>query len=326
MARRTWAIVNVVISLAVLAGGLWAFWNIQSIVDWWRLMQYKPAAAIVQLANETTMIGRGRDMFYVSDPQIEARDAFNQHCSDHGAGEQGAVLGCYVRQSIYIFNVNDPRLPGVKEVTAAHEMLHAVYDRLDKPTKDRLNALLQAEFDKRKDDADLQEVVALYQKTEPGELLNEMHSILATEYTGLSPELETYYKQYFTDRQKVVSYAQGYKQVFKDSKTRVENYQKQLDALKQQIDTNNAQLKNEYAAIQSESLRLDALRHSDPATYNQQVSAYNARVTAYNNHIKTTQALVNQYNAIIPKIKSEVALQADLNNSLDSNYQPVSPN
>lgn len=322
--KRTWAIANVVLSLLILAGGLWAFWNIQTVVDWWRLMRYKPSPAIVQLADATTMAGRGRDMFYVSDPQVEARDSFNQHCSDKGTGEQGAVLGCYVRQSIYVYDVNDPRLPGVKEVTAAHEMLHAAYDRLDKTTKSRINNLLQTEVDKRKDDTDLQEVIGLYQQTEPGELLNEMHSILATEYSGLSPDLESYYKQYFTDRNKVVSYAQSYKRVFQESKARVENYQKQLDALKEQIDTHNSQLATEYAAIQAESLRLDSLRHSDTTAYNQQVPVYNARVTAYNNHIKTTQALVRQYNDIIPKLKNEAALQADLNKSLDSNYKPVS--
>jgi hypothetical protein len=323
---KGWALANTFIALVVLAGAAWIFWNFQTVVDWWRLWQYKPSAAVVQLADETTMVGHERDLFYVSDPKIESRDSFNQHCSSTGAGEQGAVLGCYTHQNIYIYNVNDPRLPGVKEVTAAHEALHAVYDRLDDATKTRINGLLQAELDKRNDDKELQDVVALYQKSEPGELLNEMHSIIPTEYADISPDLETYYKQYFTDRQRVVAYAQNYKNVFRESKARVDNYQKQLDALKVQIDANNTTLSQEYASIQSESQRLDALRHSDPTTYNQAIPAYNARVTAYNNHIKMTQALVNQYNDIIPKIKSEVALQADLSNSLDSKYQPVSTN
>jgi hypothetical protein len=323
ISRRSWAITNTVISLLILAAGAWVFFNLQSVVDWWRLTQYKPSAAIVKLADDTTMIGRGRDLFYVSDPKVEDRDSFNQHCSDHGADEQGAVLGCYVLQSIFVFDVNDPRLPGVEEVTAAHEMLHAVYERLDDGTKRRIDNLLQAEYDRRKDDKELQDVVMLYQKTEPGELLNEMHSILPTEYADLSPELETYYKQYFADRQKVVGFTESYKRMFRESKARIENYQQQLDSLKQQIDTHNAQLSAEYQAIQRDSQRLDAQRQSDPAAYNQQVPIFNARVTAYNNHIKTTQALVNQYNAIIPKMRSEVALQADLNNSLDSNYQPA---
>jgi hypothetical protein len=326
MRSRRWAIVNTVVSLALIAGGAWAFFNFQSVVDWWRLMQYKPSAAIIKLADDTAMTGQGRNLFYVSDPKVEDRDAFNQHCSDNGAGEQGAVLGCYARQSIFIFDVNDPRLPGVEEVTAAHEMLHAVYERLDEATKTRINALLQAEFDKRKDDKELQDVVALYQKTEPGELLNEMHSILPTEYSDLAPELDAYYKQYFTDRQKVVGFTQSYKRMFRESRLRVENYQLQLDSLKQQIDTHNAQLSAEYASIQRESQQLDVLRQSDPNAYNQRVPAYNNRVTAYNNHIKTTQVLVNQYNDIIPRMRSEVALQAELNNSLDSKYQPVVPN
>jgi hypothetical protein len=323
---KGWAIANTAVGIVVLAGAAWVFWNHQSVIDWWRLQQYKPSAAIVQLADETTMVNRGRDMFFVSNPQVEARDSFNQHCGTSGAGEQGAVLGCYSRQSIYIFDVTDPRLPGVREVTAAHETLHAVYDRLDDATRKRINALLQTELDKRKSDKELQDVVALYQKTEPGELLNEMHSIIPTEYADISPDLETYYKQYFNDRQKIVGYAQSYKNVFRESRARIDNYQKQLDSLKQQIDTNNAQLSTEYAAIQNESQQLDGLRRTNPSAYNQAVPAYNAKVTAYNAHIRVTQVLVNQYNDIIPKMKGEVALQADLNNSLDSKYQSVSTN
>ena len=36
-----------------------------------------------------------------------------------------AVLGCYANREISIFNVTDQRLDGIREVTAAHEMLHA---------------------------------------------------------------------------------------------------------------------------------------------------------------------------------------------------------
>ena len=35
----------------------------------------------------------------------------------------------------YIYNVNDERLNGLKEVTAAHEMLHAAYERLPESDK-----------------------------------------------------------------------------------------------------------------------------------------------------------------------------------------------
>ena len=106
----------------------WMVINRQAVVDWWRLSQYKPSAAVKQLADNDTMIGRGRDLFYISDPQIQDSAAFNKACKNEG--EKTIVLGCYKLQDIYLYNVTDARFNGVKEVTAAHEMLHAAYERL----------------------------------------------------------------------------------------------------------------------------------------------------------------------------------------------------
>lgn len=320
--RLLGAAVNLILFVASILVGWWIFTHTQDIADWWRLRTYTPSAQVVQLADAATMVGRGRDMFYVSDPKVEDKATFNSSCSST-ASEHGSVLGCYVLQRIYIYNVNDPRLPGVKEVTAAHEMLHAAYERLDTATRTRVGALLQAEMDKRKGDAELQELIQLYQKTEPGEIINEMHSILGTEYEGLAPELEQYFAQYFSNRGAIVALAHGYKDVFKASKARIAGYQAQLDQLKVQIDANTQVLDQKNAVLQQESARLNALRNSDTSRYNQEVPPYNAKVNDYNALARATQNLINQYNAIVPLIQNEIAQQADLNNSLDSKYQPV---
>lgn len=324
MAQRRW--LGLAVQFLLLAGSLAAGWWLvtswQGVADWWQLRNYTPSVAVVQLADAASMVGRGRDMFYVSDPQIEGKDAFNKSCTSN-ASEHGSVLGCYSQRRIYIYDVNDPRLPGVKEVTAAHEMLHAAYERLDTATKNRIDSLLQAELNKRSGDAELQEVLDIYRKTEPGELLNEMHSILATEYNDLSPELNQYFSQYFTDRAKVVGLAQGYKGVFQASKARIAGFKQQLEALKNKIDANVAVLDQLKNTLDSENNRLAALRASDPDRYNQEVPGYNAKVDTYNRTARDTQSLVNQYNAIVTKIDAEIAQQTELNNSLDSKHQPL---
>jgi hypothetical protein len=320
--RLLGTVVNVALLVASVLGGWWVFNHTQDIADWWRLRTYTPSAEVAQLADATTMVGRGRDMFYVSDPKVEDKAAFNANCSN-AAGEGGTVLGCYALQGIYIYNVNDPRLPGVKQVTAAHEMLHAAYERLDSATRARVEALLQAEMDKRRGDSDLQETIQLYQKTEPGHIINEMHSILGTQYDNLAPELEQYYAQYFSNRGAIVAFAHGYGDVFKASKARIATYQMQLDQLKAQIDANTQVLDQKNATLQQDSVRLNALRSSDTTRYNQEVPPYNAKVNDYNALAGTTQNLINQYNTIVPLIQNELAQRIDLNNSLDSKYQPV---
>lgn len=325
-AQRTgiiWGLVN----LAVIAGILFGAWQMilhrQDIIDWWRLRNYAPSAEIKKLADDTAMTSYSRNLFYVSDPKIDDRETFNQSCNN-SLGEQGAVLGCYARQSIFIYNVNDPRLPGVKEVTAAHETLHAIYDRLDTTTKNQVNNWLQVELAKHASDTDLQATISLYNKSEPGELLNEMHSILGTEYGNLGPELEQYYSRYFSNRSVVVGLATSYKSVFTASKARIASYQSQLAALKSQIDSNTAILQQQQNSLQTQNEELDSLRHGDPTVYNSRVPSFNAQVMSYNQLVRSTQSLINQYNGIVAKEKEEIALQTDLNHSLNSNYQPVS--
>lgn len=320
--RFAWGVVNVVLLLLTIAASWLIVTKRQDITDWWRLQNYTPPSEIVAIANETGMNQHARNLFYVSDPKVQDREAFNFNCNT--TAERGRVLGCYTHQNIFLFNVTDPRLAGVKQVTAVHEMLHAAYERLDQQTRTWVDGLINAQAKALSGDKHLQDLIALYQKTEPGEELNELHSILATEYQVLNPELEGYYQRYFgADRGKVVAFQKAYTAEFDASQARINAYQNQLDTLKPKIDANTAELKRRNQEIDAETERLDALRSSDVATYNSEVPGYNAKAQEYNRLARETQAIVAQYNTIVEKIKNEVALQTDLNQSLDSQYSPV---
>lgn len=319
--RRFWRIFNAALSLGLIGGGLWAATHTQEILDWWRLTTYQPPTAIQRLADNTTMISKGRDLFFVSHPEINAKDTFNTNCTNHG--EESVVLGCYRAQRIYLYDVTDERLQGVEEVTAAHEMLHAIYERLNEDTKKRVDEMLQRQIDSM-NDARLKEMIALYNKQEPGQLLNEMHSILPTEYASLSAELETYYKQYFADRQKVVAYAQKYEQLFVDSKQRIADYDTRLASLEARINANNGDLERRQRELHQRSAQMSAWESSGNIdAYNAAVPGYNSDVQAFNALVNETRALINEYNQLVDTRNKEVGAQNDLYNSLDSRYQPV---
>ena len=108
-------------------------------------------------------------------------------------------------KTIALFDVTDPRLDGIEEVVASHEMLHAAWDRMSQGEKDRLTPLLDAAYAEQANNKDLVERMAFYARTEPGEETNELHSILGTEVAHLSPALEKYYSQYFSNRQALVA-------------------------------------------------------------------------------------------------------------------------
>lgn len=320
MRKHAWLITNFVIAAALVGAGYMVVVYRQNILDWWTLRSYSAPASIKQLADDDTMTGRGRDMFYVSQPKVENSDAFNMNCSH--TGERSIVLGCYTAQRVYVYNVTDPRLSGVLQVTAAHEMLHAAYQRLDAGTKANIDALITAELPKVTDQR-LKDLIALYDKDEPGELLNEMHSILGTEYSNLSPELENYYKQYFTDRGKIVGYATTYQKVFTASQDKIMQLEVRLNALKKQIDANNQEITQQSASLDTQSQQLNALRQSDTAAYNRAVPGYNTQVQAYNGLVVSTRNIVGQYNQLVIEYSNEATAQSSLYHSLDSHYQTV---
>lgn len=313
--------VSVLLSLAFVGLGYVAFDHRQDVIDYYRLFTYKPSSEIVALADTATMQGRGRDLFFASEPKVSEANQFNADCTNND--EHSVVLGCYKLQQIFIFNVTDARLSGVKEVTAAHEMLHAAYERLGDGDRQKVNKLIEAQL-ATMNDPNLNELIALYEKSEPGERLNEMHSILGTEYSGLSAELENYYKQYFSDRSKLVALTNSYQALFRESEKRIATYDQELASLKQAVDDSANQLDLLYSYLSSQNAQLNTLRSSDPEAYNASVPAYNAKVREYNSLVSKNRTLVAQYNELVDKRNKEAAAQNSLYNSLDSKYQPVS--
>ncbi len=117
--------------------------NRQGIYDWLRLRGYDPPSAVVKLADQDGMKDYTRHLFYLNRPQLLSDvSSFRQACTQ---SENTIVLGCYHpgEDGIYIYDVQDPKLSGVEQVTAAHEVLHAVYERLSDSDRQSLDRQLQ---------------------------------------------------------------------------------------------------------------------------------------------------------------------------------------
>ena len=106
-----------------LLAGVW--FNRQYIIDVVRFTQYEPSLAIANITTETSLTEHGKFYFYTSRPVLASSKNFNTHCERKEA--DSPILGCYVDQQVYIFEVSDTRLEDVEELTALHEMLHAAY-------------------------------------------------------------------------------------------------------------------------------------------------------------------------------------------------------
>lgn len=294
---------------------LLAFVFRQDIYDQWRLSQYDPPARIEQIASKTTMTSDAQKYFYVTHPQIDKQSTFNEHCD---IKEYSIILGCYNGQNIYLYDIKDKRLSGIVEVTAAHEMLHAAYDRLTSSEQKRVDDMTAAAF-KKIDSKRIKRSIAQYEKADPGVVPNELHSILGSEVRDLPSDLEEYYEQYFTNRSAVVALSEDYEQEFSTRENKVAQLDKELARLKATIDANEAQLVIDSGAIESERIRMDGLRASgNTGAYNAAVDGFNAQVSAYNNLVQITTTQIEEYNAKV-KERNDLAGEIDgLINSIDS--------
>ncbi|HSH56162.1 MAG TPA: hypothetical protein VK983_05070 [Candidatus Limnocylindrales bacterium] len=319
--RRRGRLLTLVLLLALPVGGLTQAQRIQDAI---RLAGYEAPAEVAQLARETSMSNEGEKLFYVNHPIVANRASFNQYCRSRG--EQTIVLGCYhgKDRGIYLFDVNDPRLTGVEQVTAAHEMLHAAYDRLSRSERTRIDGLLQDYYKTKVTDQRLRETIAAYEKSEPNDVVNEMHSIFATEVAELPAELETYYTRYFVNRKQVVAYADRYQQEFTARRDQVAGYDRRLSALRESMNANRTALDRQEVEIVAERQRLEELRQAgEVGAYNASVVGFNTRIERYNALIATTQAQVREYNEIVG-IRNSLALEVkELAASINSNLTPL---
>lgn len=315
--RRTASYVasSIVFSLIVIVLVSVGIWQRYYIYDQIRLWHYQPSAAVTQLADETTMVQSARRVFYANHPALDDRSTFSGHCT---AAEKTIVLGCYVsNQGIYLYDVTDSRLHGVVEVTAAHETLHAEYDRLSPGEKKKVNAMLTAAYAQVTDQR-IRDTIKSYQDS-GADITNELHSILGTEVRTLPADLENYYRQYFSNRSAIVAFSEQYESEFTNRQQQVAAYDVQLKTMKQQIDESEAALKQQAQQINAAYAQLQELRaQNNIEAYNAGVPSYNKSVSTYNAQVKQVQNLISQYNVIVTRRNAIAVEENQLSQAIDS--------
>jgi hypothetical protein len=274
------------------------------------LFGYHPAADVAGLVSADGFTGTAEHMYYINRPEIVAKAGFRDRCN--AKQEETIVLGCYkgAQSGIYILKItDDDRLNGVMQVTAAHEMLHAAYDRLPQKQKTQVNGWLMDYYQHQLTDDRIKQTIEAYKQTEPDALVDEMHSIFGTEVANLPTPLEQYYTRYFKNRATVVTYTSSYESEFTKRKELVAQYDSRLESLKQLIDQEEKSLQNQAKAINAESARLDSLRGNNQITeYNAAVPPYNQSIARYTNLANVYEQQISQFNQLL-KERNSIALE-----------------
>jgi hypothetical protein len=233
------------------------------------------APELVAVMDGAGMTPLGRDLFLDAAPQLEDAATLSRTCAVVEAPDrQGTAhtFGCFVNGIIHVRTFSAPEVSSLTYAVAAHELLHVVYTTLRSGERARLDADLAAA---RTVTPEIEERLEVY-SVRSEDTLNEVHSVLGTEFGDLSPALEAHYAKYI-DRAKVLS---AYRRALGDR-------EEQIRVLKAKIEETELRL----AQLNAE---LSVLREADD------IRGYNARVAVYN-------AVVAEHNGAVDRVKAQIA-------------------
>ncbi len=287
----------------------------QVYADQWVVWTEPPSTEIERLAQDLTLTEEGRRIFFASRPQIESAQSFQDHCP----AESQVVLGCYFRERIFVYEVTDERLAGTIETTMAHELLHALHDRLNPEERRRIDALVEAYVAQIPGSDPNISIVAGYAEKQQ---LDEWHSRLGTSYPDLPAELETHFARVFSDRSRIIAYSNGSTAELDGYSARIRELSALLDAAYADLEARSASYDAALTQLNREiedfNRRARAGDFSGRDEFDREYASLTARQDALEQTRLALNADVDAYNAMLEELRTLDAERAQLYAALDS--------
>jgi hypothetical protein len=305
---------------AILPAMLLIRWQGKFITDSVKLAGYNPPPEVAAIAQQANMSDLGRRAFYLTTPKIEARKVGLKLCDSHNT-KKTVILGCYVsNKGIFIQKVTDQRLAGTMQVTAAHEMLHAVYhNHLSEGEKREINAELVRVFDSLNNPR-LKKLIQIYRDRDPNQVSSELHSFLGTEVPNLGAKLEQHYAKYFVNRATVVAMAQKNEQTFAQIISKAKAIDQQLKSMKVDLDRRKQLVKEQGIIIEKQRRQLGGIGNLDE--YRSRLSSFDQQVNAYNEQVQISRQQVAKYNRLVTSYNALSSEEKSLEESLRTGGSP----
>lgn len=321
------AVLMVAVQFAILGGVAWGVQNPRVVADQWTVARYTPPAEISALADRAGLSDRGRFYFYASRPEIVPTVEFDDVCTFREPGI--GVLGCYTRASgrIFLFPISSPELEGLQVVVAAHEMLHAVWDRMEREEQEALAGPLEEAFAALGPDHELVERIALYEEVDPSSRIPELYAILGTEVADLPAVLVEHYSGWFDDRDRVTGLYAEANAVFRDLDRRLEALQDDFTELSAVIDADRAEFLRASDELAADIADFNE-RADTPGAFDseEQFAAERADIIARQEALEASRdalnAAVDRYNALVADLEALNAEAAELNRAINISVTP----
>lgn len=268
------------------------FLNRDLISDRILAIGYQPTTEIESIIKDLQLTDLGERILLASRPEIQSSENFNENCSVEA---DTATLGCYYRQRIYVYDVQNNDLSGIKQAVMAHELLHAIWDRLSDGEREELTPILTSIYERNLEKFDSH--MSNYSKEKQ---VDELHSVIGTELSANNyPEkLRRHYARYFKQQDRIITFFNQYNSKFE----LIENNSKNLaDTIKRNL------------------ARIEELR----AQYVNDLDKYNADCENFNKRAKTPNGFASREafdaeRSVIVKRQTELkAMHAELSDLID---------
>lgn len=241
----------------------------------------EPTPEVAALAGEMFLTDEGRDLLYMTQPELLGRVEFAGRCDV--AGTAGGAVGCYhssaggiqVGGRIVIYQPADPRLRGFVVETAAHELLHAAWNELDDAERQSASPALEAVVAGIDPADELHVQLAGSVGSNPQNRATELFAYVGTQVWragGLDPALEELYARYVADREALVgvhvAFTAQIDAMYADVSAQLEAlHQRRYDqaSAEAQLEADTATLAEYRSTIEQEEARLATLPASQRA-------------------------------------------------------------
>lgn len=307
-----WIVLGVIVAVVVTI-----ILNRAWIYDWYRGASYQPTAEMATIREKLELTGKGEFVFGAAQPVLSAAKEFNANCRQDET--EIAVLGCYTEGNIYVYNITDTNLDGIRELTTAHELLHAVWARMSDDEKKALVEPLTRTFE-----ANQVLLGAEIESYDIEEKQEELYVRAGTEIRELPAVLEKHYGEIFDERRKVVGYYEQYIGVFREIKSRMEVLEVEMETLSISI----GEKTEEYTRLASQ-LEADIVSFNSCAEVAgcfRSESEFNLRRNELINRQNELEALneeinqlIDEYNIRVDEYNADVTESRKLQDMINSN-------
>ena len=287
---RIFAVLSMFIVMASAA--IFSCLDWQMISDEVNASDYRPSAEIAAIAEELQLTRRGRAAFYATRPELKTGAAFRADCGNASAGAY--MSGCYLpgenerialrATSADVLNENGVFFDFVTErqVTALHELLHAVYARLNE--HERAAACREAKA-LAGSLAGLNEALRYYSGEQ---YCTELFARVGAEHADTLAESSTLaaaYGRYFAINPQLLERHRQNEAQLAELRTRTDRYLAQMKTAKRNLDDRIAQ----YYSSLNWDIYYDV----------------NARIDDYNEMLSDYSSLASTYRKIVSALDSE---------------------